>query len=425
MHTAFSFIETSGGIEQWVHNVNDLQVLLYPDATAPVVTFMVTYRVGSRNEIPGNTGATHFLEHMMFKGTERFNKQAGTSIFNVLQRVGAMVNATTWMDRTNYFALLPKVHLPLAMEIESDRMRNARLSPEDVASEKTVILNEFDRGDNEPTQNLYHTVWSTAYMAHPYHHSTIGWRSDIEETTPEKLRAFYDTFYWPNNATLSIIGDIDRDQALSLVDYYFGGIPKSVEKQPEVSIREPQQRGERRITVRKQAELGSVMLAYKNPEGLHPDNDALDMLAMALGSGKNSRLYRALTDQGLTVAAYAANSRHRDPGLFYLFGYQAMGVKHAKIEKTILSVIKEVQKKGITQEELDRARQKIKTSMAFDRDGSYSIASELNEAIAIGDWKFYTEYLDRIARVEISDVQRVAKMYLTEDLRTVGWHLPK
>lgn len=425
MLEAFSFIETSGGIEQWVHQSNDLQVLLYPDATAPVVTFMVTYRVGSRNEIPGNTGATHFLEHMMFKGTERFNKQAGTSVFNVLQRVGAMVNATTWMDRTNYFELLPKAHLPLAMEIEADRMRFARLSPEDVASEKTVILNEFDRGDNEPTQNLYQTVWSTAYLAHPYHHSTIGWRSDIEQTTPEKLRAFYDTFYWPDNATLSIIGDIDREQALAWVHQYFGGLPKSTVPRPEVTIREPQQRGERRITVRKEAELGSVMIAFKNPEGLHTDNDALDMLAMALGSGKNSRLYRALTDQGLTVAAYAANSRHRDPGLFYLFGYQAMGVRHAKIEKAILKVLKEVQKNGITQEELDRARQKIKTSMAFDRDGSYNIASELNEAIAIGDWKFYTEYVTRIGAVTVADIQRVAQTYLIEDNRTIGWHLPK
>lgn len=420
----FTFEQSSGGIESWRLKTNNLQVLLYPDATAPVVTLMVTYRVGSRNEIPGNTGATHFLEHMMFKGTERFHKQAGTSIFNVLQRIGAVVNATTWMDRTNYFELLPKEHLPLALEIEADRMRHARLAVEDVESEKTVILNEFDRGDNEPTRNLYQTVWSAAYLAHPYHHATIGWRSDIEQTTAEKLRHFYDTFYWPNNATLSIIGDIDKAQALDLVAQYFGAIPAAPRPWPEVTIREPIQRGERRVTVKQAGQLGSVMIAFKNPEGLHPDNDALDLLGMILSYGKNSRLYRALTDEGLTTSVSGSNSRHHDPGLFYFFGMLIPGVKHQTVEKRIGQVIKEIQKKGVTEGELSRAKRQIETYQAFDRDGSYAIASELNEAIAIGDWTFYTTYMDRLNHVTPADIQRVAKEYFVEDRKTVGWYIP-
>ena len=167
VHEAFDFVETSGGIEEYRLKSNDLQVLLYPEASAPAVTLMVTYRVGSGDEATGLTGATHFLEHLMFKGTERFNKQQGTSVFNLLQRVGAQVNASTWIDRTNYYELMPKEHLPLAVEIEADRMRGALITPDDLEAERTVILNELDRGQNEPLRNLYKAVWSQAYIAHP------------------------------------------------------------------------------------------------------------------------------------------------------------------------------------------------------------------------------------------------------------------
>ena len=181
----FTFEEESGGIEAYRLEANGLQVLLLPQTAAPVVTFMITYHVGSRNEALGLTGATHFLEHLMFKGTSRFNKRAGTSVFNTLQRVGAEINATTWFDRTNYYELLPKEHLPLAVEIEADRMRGALIDAADLESERTVILNEFDRGENDPMRKLYHAVWSSAFVAHPYHHPTIGWRSDIDGPRPD------------------------------------------------------------------------------------------------------------------------------------------------------------------------------------------------------------------------------------------------
>ncbi|GIV61856.1 MAG: protease [Rhodothermaceae bacterium] len=424
VHPAFEFMEESGGIEAYRHRTNGLTVLLLRQTAAPVVTFMVTYGVGSRNEGAGLTGATHFLEHLMFKGTERFNRERGTSVFNVLQRVGAQVNATTWFDRTNYYALLPREHLALAVEIEADRMRGARLREEDVESERTVILNEFDRGENEPIRKLYHAVWSLAFVAHPYHHPTIGWRSDIETVTADDLRHFYDTYYWPDNATVSVIGDFEPVQALGLIDRHFGPITPAPAPWPRVVTREPEQRGERRGIVRMAGQLGALMMAYKAPPALATDTDALDVLATALATGKNSRLYRHLTDRGLTTHVYAATSRLRDPGLFYVLAMLAPGRSHEEVEAAIDEVIGDVVREGLREEEVTRARNQLRASEAFGRDGPYAIASQLNEAIAAGDWKLYTTYLDRIAAVTGEDLRRVAAQYLVEDQRTVGWYVP-
>lgn len=421
---AFEFVEALDGLECYRHRKNGLTVLLLQQRVAPVATFMITYHVGSRNESTGQTGATHFLEHLMFKGTDRFNKQKGTSVFNVLQRVGAQMNATTWFDRTNYYEMLPKEHLPLAIEIEADRMRGARIDSADLESERTVILNEFDRGENEPIRKLYHAVWSTAYVAHPYHHPTIGWRSDIEQATQEGLRHFYDTYYWPNNATASIIGDFERGEALATVEKHFGSIEKASHPMPPVSVREPKQRGERRVKIRRAGELGALMISYKIPEGLHPDIDVLDVLSMILASGKKSRLYRQLTDHGLTTSTFASASRLRDPGLFSVYGFLAPEVTHEVVEAGILAVLEEVKKEGVTEEELERALNQLRAQEAFGRDGPFAIASQLNEAIASGDWKLYAEFMQRVERVTLEDIHRVAKAYLNEDSRSVGWYIP-
>ncbi len=421
----FTFVEAVGGIEAYRLDANDLQVLLMPQNVVPVVTFMITYHVGSRNEPTGLTGATHMLEHLMFKGTERFNKARGTSVFQVLQRVGAQVNATTWLDRTNYYALLPREHLALAVEIEADRMRGALIRPEDVEAERTVILNEMDRGENDPLLNLYHAVWSVAFVAHPYRHPTIGWRSDVENMTSEALRHFYDTYYWPNNATISIIGDFAPEVALSLVREHFGRIPRAPHPIPPVWTREPVQRGERRVTVRQAGQLGWVMVAFKAPVGLEADADALDVLATLLSQGRNSRLYRRLTDAGLTTMVGAANERHRDPGLFYVVARLAPGKAHDEVEAVLLEELDRVAREGVTEEEVARAREQLTALEAYGRDGPFAIAAQLNEAIALGDWKLYATYLDRISRVTPDAVQRVAQTYLIETARTVGWYIPK
>ena len=420
----FHFEEESAGIRSYRHRANGLHVLLLNESAAPVVTFMVTYHVGSRNETAGLTGATHFLEHLMFKGTKRFNKKTGTSVFNLLQRVGAEVNATTWFDRTNYYELLPKEHLSLAIDVEADRMRGALVEPEALESERTVILNELDRGENEPTRKLYHAVWSAAFVAHPYHHPTIGWRSDVEHVTTEGLRHFYDTYYWPSNATVSVIGDFDPAEALQLIDDHFGGIAGAPDSVPRALTSEPRQQGERRVIIRQAGQLGAVMIAYKSPTGLDTDTDALDVLSVVLTSGKSSRLFRRLTDQGLTTHLYGGPSRLRDPGMMYLFAMLAPGSTHEDVERAVYEEIESVKQDGITEAELQRAKNQRKAQEAFGRDGSFAIAAQLNEAIAAGDWKLYTTLRERIERVSRDDVQRVAREYLVEDRRTVGHYVP-
>ena len=431
-HDAFSFVKEVSGIEEYRLDTNGLQVLLMQEAAAPVACFMVTYRVGSRNERTGLTGATHMLEHLMFKGTERFNARDGTSIFHTLQRVGARVNATTWFDRTNYYELLPKEHLPMAVEIEADRMRGILLDERDVESERTVILNEYDQGQNDPFRNLYHAVWASAFVAHPYHHPTIGWRPDIETATPSDLRGFYDTFYWPQNATVTVIGDVEREEALALVAEHFGSIAAGPGEDdsaadgraPDHITREPEQRGERRVTVRQQGQLGAVLMGYKAPPGLEEDADALSVLARILASGKGSRCFRRLTDQGLTMEVFAMMPRLRDPGLFSLFAFLTPEHTHDEVEEALDEVVQKVKEDGVTDEEVARAKRQLKAQEAFGRDGPFSIAAQLNEAIAAGDWTLYAEYMDRIERVGTEDVHRVARQYLDRDRRTVGRYVP-
>mgnify|MGYP006425483225 CR=1 FL=1 len=420
----FEYIETRGDIQCFRHLENELEVLILPEAAAPVATFMVTYRVGSRNEPMGRTGATHFLEHLMFKGTERYHKTKGTSIFNVLQSVGAKVNASTWVDRTNYYEMLPKQHLPLAIEIEADRMRGALLDPQDVESERTVILNEHDRGRDSATSRLFDEVWAVAYVAHPYRHPTIGWRSDIEHIDPEGLRHFYDQFYWPNNATVSVIGDVDPDEALAMIDEQFGSIPSSPHPIEELKVREPEQGGKRRVEVRQEGQLGSVLMAYKTPHGQHEDTEALDVLGKILASGKSSRLYRRCTDLGLTTDTYALNFRLKDPGLFCVMGQLAPEQTHAAVEDAFEDVIEEIKRDGVTEKEVERAQTQILAREAFDRDGPMKVASQLNEAIAIGDWRLYVDYPERIQTVTAAQVERAAQAYLKDDRLTIGRYIP-
>ena len=421
---AVEFQEASDGIECYRLTENDLRVLLLPQDGAPVVTSMVTYHVGSRDERTGHTGATHMLEHLMFKGTERYHKRKGTSIFGTLQRVGAKVNASTWLDRTNYYEMLPTQHLPLALDVEADRMRGALLDPGDVEDERTVILNERDRNQNDPVSRLFDEVWGAAFVAHPYHHPTIGWKSDIESITPDGLREYYDTFYWPNNATLSIVGQFDRPEVLAEVAERFGQIDAAPHEIPQVTTAEPEQSGPRRVTVRQDGQLGAVLMGFKSPPALDEDSDVLDVLARILASGKKSRLYRRCTDQGLTSDVFGINFRLRDPGLFSVFAYLAPDQDHETVEDAIRETIVGVQEDGVTHDELDRARSQLRAQIAFDRDGPMRVASQLNEALAAGDWKLYTQYLDRLDQITVQDVQRVAQTYLTSDKMTVGQYVP-
>ena len=360
----------------------------------------------------------------MFKGSEQFNKKAGTAIWNVLQDVGAMINATTWFDRTNYFELLPKEHLSQAVKIEADRMRSAFIRDEDRKSEMAVVRNEFERGENDPWEALDKNIWATAYQAHPYHHSTIGWRSDIENVPTERLKEFYDTFYWPNNATVTVIGDFDKTKTLILLDQQFGSISRSTHKIPEMYTTEPAQEGPRRVIVKRAGEMPIVGIAHKTPEGTNKDIYALQILGRILGHGKTSRFYKRFIDTGLAADVNVWSHPLHDNGLFITYLFISGDDPCEEIEKGILEEYTTIINKGVEAEELQRAKAQIKAETAFTRDGTYSVASNLNEAIALGDWTYYTTFLKNIENISVDDVQRVAKMYLTEDQSTTGFFIP-
>ena len=421
----FTYVKTVGDISEYTLEANGLTVLLMPVDSAPVVTFMVTYRVGSRNEVTGTTGATHLLEHLMFKGSAAYNDEKGNSVKTFIDTVGGNLNATTWVDRTNYFAEIGKEHLEQYIAIEADRMRNLWLREQDRQLEMTVVRNEFEMGENDPGRALDKEIWAAAFTAHPYSHSTIGWRSDIENVPIEKLRGFYDAFYWPDNATVSIIGDIDPAAALALVAKYYGGISRAPQPIPKMYTVEPEQTGPRRVTVRRAGELGVVGISFKSPEGRHADYAALDVLSLILGSGKTSRFYRGLTDRNLTTGVSASVGFFHDPSLFDVTASVAPGVGHEQVEKVLLEEIEKLKKEGVTAAEMSSALGKYAASTAYGRDGTFAIASTLNESIAAGDWTLYFTLPEAVTKVTAEDVKRVANQYLDLNKSTTGWFIPQ
>src|SRR6202050_2193031 len=332
----FSHVKSLGGIDEYRLDSNGLTVLLVPDHSAPVVTFEVTYQVGSRNEVTGTTGATHILEHMMFKGSDAFSDAKGSSIKQMLERVGGQFNASTSFDHTNYFATVGRESLEAYIAIEADRMRHLWLHESDRQAEMTVVRNEYERGKNDPENVLLEEVMEAAYVALPYHHPTIGWKSDIEHVPIAKLHDFYDTFYWPNHATVSVIGDIDPAAALNLVKKYYGVSPHSPQPIPPMYTEEPAQTGARRVVIKRPGELGTVVIAHKVPNGRDADQPALEMLDAILSEGKNARLYRALVDSGLALNAGAGTDLHRDLSLHTVYASLAPGATHTHVEEALL-----------------------------------------------------------------------------------------
>ncbi len=420
----FTYVKSLGGIDEYRLDSNGLAVLIYPDHSAPVVTFMVTYRVGSRNEVTGTTGATHLLEHLMFKGSTNYNDAKGNSVKQYLESIGGDYNANTWLDRTAYFAETGTEFLQGYVAIEADRMRNLLLREDDRRPEMTVVRNEFEIGENDPVQALDKEIFATAYEAHPYHHSTIGWRSDIEKVPIEKLRAFYDTFYWPDNATVSVIGDVKPEAALALVKKYYGVYTKAPNAIPQVYTEEPAQTGPRRVVVKRAGELGVVGISYKSPAAGSDDMPALNVLGNILSSGKTSRFYRALTDKNLTTSVSADAGFFHDPSLFQIYAYLAPGSGHEQVEKILRDEVARVVNDGVTDVEVGTAVNKISANSAYARDGTAAVATVLVEYIAAGDWTLYATYPEKIRKVTAADVKRVATKYLLDDQSTTGWFVP-
>ena len=420
----FTHVRSLGGIEEYRLDSNGLTVLLVPDHSAPVVTFEVTYQVGSRNEVTGTTGATHILEHMMFKGSDAFNDAKGNSIKQMLERVGGQFNASTSFDRTNYFATIGRENLESYIAIEADRMRHLWLHEADRQAEMTVVRNEYERGKNDPENVLLEEVMEAAYVALPYHHPTIGWKSDIEHVPIAKLQNFYDTFYWPNNATVTIVGDVETESLLGLIKKYYGVYPHSPAPIPTIYTEEPAQSGERRVVVKRPGELGAIIVAHKVPNGRDADQAPLEMLDAILSSGKNARLYRALVDQGLALSAGAGTDVHHDLSLHTLYAALTPGTTHEQVEKALLAELNKIKTSGVTAAEVATVKQQYIAEDAYKRDGTAGVASELSEWIGVGDWTLYVTFPQKVQQVTPADVQRVAKQYFGADQSTTGWFVP-
>ncbi|MCR4330397.1 MAG: insulinase family protein, partial [Patescibacteria group bacterium] len=268
-------------------------------------------------------------------------------------------------------------------------------------------------------------IWASAYQAHPYHHPTIGWRSDIEHVSIERLKKFYDTFYWPNNATVTIIGDIDRTNTLVLVKKYFGVHKRAPHEIPEVYTKEPRQQGQRRVRVERQGQTNIVGVAHKTPEGAHEDTHALLVLSQLLGGSKGSRLYRSLVDKGLATDVSVSEHPFRDPGLFITYVFLTPGTTHEKIENVLLREYEKIKQGEISSSELNRAKAQLQSSILFARDGSYAMAGSLNEALAIGDWTFFTNLPAKIGSVTAKHIKEVARKYLTDNQSTIGYFVAK
>ncbi|HEY9714254.1 MAG TPA: pitrilysin family protein, partial [Chroococcales cyanobacterium] len=414
-------------IQQFRLNSNGLQVVLCERHAAPIVSTMIVYHVGSRNEAVGYTGATHFLEHMMFKGAKKFDPEHRNGIDDVLRPLGGYNNATTSFDRTNYFEIVPSKDLNLCLEIEADRMRNLALRQADRDAEMTVVRNELEGSQDRATDILQDNIFATAFREHPYHHPTLGWRSDVEGVPLARLRKFYDEFYWPNNATLILIGDFDTRAVLPMIAGNFGKIHRSPAPFPKIYTQEPPQEGERRFVVQRGSEQPKLMVAFHVPNATSKEAYTLDTIEYLLGNegNKSSILYKKLIDTGLASDVWAYGYSLKDPGLFVVYAAPAPKVPLEKLEAKIIEIVEGLGKEPVTAEQLDRAKQSILKHSRLSCSDPAGLADLLAEAIAAADVNWLLNYPANLRKVTAADVERVAQKYFTATNRSVGYYRPK
>lgn len=422
-------VATRGAFSKYRLKSNGMPIYLSRNHAAPVITFMVVYHVGSRNEAPGNTGSAHLLEHMLFnKSTTNFGKANGHKTFQeVLHEAGAdfsSTNMTTWNDRMNGYSTLPSGDLDVAMKIEADRLGRGLILDAERQPEMSVVRNEYEIGENDPSNALSKAVVGAAIVAHPYHWDTIGYRSDIEGVSTDTLREHYKNFFWPNNAEAILVGDFDASQALATFDREFGSFAPSSAPIPRVITVEPPQEGERRVVVRRPGQVGIVQAGYIRPGALDPDFIPLDVLSNILTGGVNSRLYQALVETQIASSVSSNNFTFRDPYPLLLEAVVAPESTHKKTEDALEAALYDVGKNGVTDEEVKRAEKQIEVQVIRSRDGTYNLASSLGEAIASADWEWWDGYVDAMKKVTAADVKRVAAKYVVPDHATIGWFVP-
>ena len=402
---------------------NGLKVLLLEDHKSPVVTFQVWYRVGSRNEKDGKSGLSHFLEHMMFKGSKKIKPEEYSRI---IAKNGGRSNAFTSSDVTVYYATMSRDKIGIEIDLEADRMANALLGETYFEPEKKVIQEERRlRTEDKPVSALGEVAGAAAYMVHPYRRPVIGWMEDIQNLTRQDLVDHYKLYYAPNNAFIVMAGDFSTAEMLPKIKAAFGDIPRGSEA-PKVRAKEPPQKGERRITLKKEAELPFVLMYYHTPNLKSPDSYALDVLSVVLAGGRSSRLYHDLVYQKRLARSVDAdyNGLSIDPSVFSVTAQLMPGKDPAEIEHEIDSLLEPLKSDLISDRELQKAKNQIESTFVYAQDSIFGQAMKIGYYEAVGDWRLLDSYLDGIRKVTPHDIQRVAQEYLNRDRRTVGVLIP-
>ncbi|HVB65754.1 MAG TPA: pitrilysin family protein, partial [Nitrolancea sp.] len=411
---------------------NGLTILTRESRRVPVASFFIWYRVGARNEVPGITGVSHWVEHMLYKGTPTWKPG---EIFRAVNKHGGTLNGFTWIDYTAYYETLPSANLLLAADIESDRMQHALIDPDQVQSERTVILSERQGNENHPTFLLSEELSAAAFRAHPYGQGVIGFKSDLETMTREDLYRHYRTFYAPNNATVVVVGDFDTSVLLREIEQRFGQA-EPVALIPTVRTIEPEQVGQRRVTVRRPAPAATMLAGWHAPAASSPDAAAMTVLDTVLsggksvgfggggGMGRSSRLYRALVSSGLTSSAGSSFALTIDPYLFSLSATLLPTTSPSQVEEIAFAPVEQLREEPVPADELARAIKQVRAQLAYAGESVTSQAYWIGSLETVAPGNDADEFSERIASVTAEDIQRVARTYLVADHSNVGWLEP-
>ncbi len=408
---------------------NGLSILTRELHHAPVISFWVWYRVGSRNETQGLTGISHWVEHMMFKGTTRYPK--GT-VDRAIARVGGTFNAMTWLDYTAYYATLPANQIGIALDIESDRMVNTVFDPSETEAERTVIIEERRMYENQPSFRLAQEIQATAFQVHPYRHETIGWESDLRTMTREDLAAHYRHYYVPNNATVVAVGDFQTDEMVAQIEQFFGSLsPGDTPAAPAVI--EPPQWGERRVTVHGREPTRRMTFAYKGPAVTDDAYWACLVMDAILtgpklgggGTARTSRLYRRLVDGELVLSVGSGVSTTINPYLYSISVALLATSDPATVEANIEAEISRLQEELVSDTELVRLKKQLRARWAMGMESMSGQARSIGLAATVATLDWFTHYLDSIQTVTPEQVRAAAQKYLLPQQRTVGWYTPE
>ena len=400
---------------------NGLRVLLFPDPSKPTITVNITYLVGSLHESYGETGMAHLLEHLAFKGSKNH-----PDIPQELTEHGARPNGTTWFDRTNYFETFraSDENLDWALDLEADRMIHSFIAKKDLDSEMTVVRNEYERGENRPFRILMQRTLSTSFLWHNYGKSTIGARSDIENVSIDRLRAFYRKYYQPDNAVLLVVGKFDEAGTLALIVKKFGSIPRPARVLQQPYTSEPIQDGERTVTLRRVGDVQMLMAGYHIPAGSHPDFAAIDLLTQILADTPAGRLHKTLVESKKASQVFGYNFQLHDPGVSLLGAEVRQEDSIEEARATFLKTIEAITQEPPTEKEVERARRQLLKNIDLTLNDVNRVGLSLSEWVAMGDWRLFFLHRDRIKKVTPEDVQRAAATYLKPSNRTLGQFIP-